>query len=43
MYQTLNLINSIQLKRVENIIRNSRVIERENKSPYFVLNERRAN
>ena len=39
MLQTLNLINSTQPKRAENIVRNSRVIERENKPPYFILNE----
>lgn len=38
MYQILNLINSTQPKRAENIISNSRVIERENKPPYFILN-----
>ena len=38
MLQTLNLINSTQPKRAENIVRNSRVIERDNKSPYFILN-----
>lgn len=45
MLQTLNLINSTQPKRAENIVRNSRVIERENnnKPPYFILNERRSN
>lgn len=41
--QTLELINSTQPKRAENIVRNSRVIERENKSPYFILNGRKAN
>jgi len=39
MLNTLNLINSTQPKRAENIVRNSRVIERENKPPYFILNE----
>jgi hypothetical protein len=39
MLNTLNLINSTQPKRAENIINNSRVIERENKPPYFILNE----
>ena len=38
MLQTLELINSTQPQRVENIIRNLRVIERENKPPYFILN-----
>jgi len=38
MLQTLNLINSTQSKRAENIISNSIVIERENKPPYFILN-----
>ena len=38
MYQTLELINSTQPKRNDNIVRNSRIIERENKPPYFILN-----
>lgn len=42
MLQTLNLINSTQPKRAENIVRNSRVIKRENKSPYFILNENKS-
>ena len=43
MLQTLQLIGSINPKRADNIVRNSRVIERENKPPYFILNERRTN
>jgi hypothetical protein len=43
MLQTLNLINSTNPKRAENIIKNSRIIERENKQPYFILNGRRTN
>lgn len=39
MLQTLNLINSTQPKRAENIVRNSRIVERENKPPYFILNK----
>lgn len=38
MLNTLNLINSTQSKRAENIVSNSRVTERENKPPYFILN-----
>ena len=41
MLQTLQLIGSTNLKRVDNIVGNSRVIERDNKPPYFILNERR--
>lgn len=36
--QTLHLIGSTNPKRAENIVRNSRVIERDNKPPYFILN-----
>lgn len=43
MLQTLQLIGSTNSKRVDNIVRNSRVIERDNKPPYFILNERRGN
>jgi hypothetical protein len=43
MLQTLNLINSTQPKRAENIVNNSRVIERDNKPPYFILNENKNN
>jgi hypothetical protein len=39
MLQTLQLIGSANPKRADNIVANSRVIERENKPPYFVLNE----
>lgn len=39
MLQTLQLINSTNPKRADNIVGNSRVIERENKSLYFILNE----
>ena len=39
MLQTLQLIGSINPKRANNIVANSRVIERDNKSPYFILNE----
>jgi len=40
MLQTLNLINSTQPKRADNIVRNSRVIEPGNMPPYFILHER---
>jgi len=43
MLQTLQLIGSINSKRADNIVGNSRVIERDNKPPYFILNERRTN
>ena len=43
MLQTLQLISSTNSKRVENILSNSRVIEKENKPSYFILNERRTN
>ena len=39
MIQTLQLIGSTNSKRADNIVRNSRVIERDNKLPYFILNE----
>ena len=39
MLNTLQLIGSTNPKRVDNIIRNSRIIEKENKPPYFILNE----
>lgn len=38
MLQTMQLINSTNPKRVDNIVNNSRVIERDNKPPYFILN-----
>ena len=38
MLQTLQLIGSTNPKRADNIVNNSRVIERENKPPYFILN-----
>ena len=38
MLNTLQLIGSINPKRADNIVRNSRVIERDNKPPYFILN-----
>ena len=38
LLQTLQLISSTNTKRAENIINNSKVIERDNKSPYFILN-----
>ena len=43
MLNTLQLIGSPNPKRADNIVSNSRVIERENKPPYFILNERRSN
>lgn len=39
MFQTLQLISATQTKRIENIINNSRIIERDNKPLYFILNE----
>lgn len=39
MLQTLQLIGSINPKRADNIVGNSKVIERKNKQPYFILNE----
>ena len=39
MIQALHLIGSTNPKRADNIVSNSRVIERENKPPYFILNE----
>ena len=39
MLQTLQLIGSANPKRADNIVSNSRVIERESKPPYFILNE----
>ena len=39
MLQILQLIGSTNPKRADNIISNSRVIERDNKPPYFVLNK----
>jgi len=38
LLNTIHLIGSINPKRADNIVRNSRVIERENKPPYFILN-----
>ena len=38
MLNTLHLIGSTNPKRADNIVSNSRVIERENKPPYFILN-----
>ena len=43
MLNTLHLIGSTNPKRADNIVSNSRVIERESKPPYFILNERRSN
>lgn len=43
MLNTLQLIGSTNPKRADNIVSNSRVIERESKPPYFILNERRSN
>lgn len=41
MLHTLQLISQTKPKRVDNIIKNSRVIERVDKPPYFILNERK--
>ena len=38
MLNTLHLIGSTNPKRADNIVSNSRVIERDNKQPYFILN-----
>ena len=38
MLTTLQLIGSTNPKRADNIVSNSRVIERDNKQPYFILN-----
>ena len=43
MIQALHLIGSTNPKRADNIVSNSKVIERESKPPYFILNERRSN
>ena len=39
MLQALQFIGSTNPKRTDNIVKNSRVIERDNKPPYFILNE----
>ena len=38
MIHTLQLMQETQPKRVQNIVDNSQVVERDNKPPYFILN-----
>jgi len=38
MLATLQFIGSTNPKRADNVVSNSRVVERENKPPYFILN-----
>jgi hypothetical protein len=38
MLQTLQLMSITQPKKVENIVNNSVVVERESNPPYFILN-----